>query len=73
MKEVRDWLATWAPHCGAPRDVFEGQFKVVLCEIFDEIERAAEIKMMTGKLEGSHYAAMNEMRDKLGVERRTKP
>jgi hypothetical protein len=50
--------------------VFEGQFRVTLREIFDEIERRAEANMMrTHKLEGMHYAALKDVRKELGAER----
>lgn len=55
---VNIWLDTWAPNCGAPREVFEGQFRTTLTEIFDWIERDAE----TRKCAGAHYAAMREAR-----------
>jgi hypothetical protein len=70
LERVGGWLDTWGPHCGAPRSVFEGQFRVILREIFDEIERRAESNMMrTHKLEGMHYAALKDVRKELGAER----
>lgn len=70
LDRVNSWLETWSPHCGAPRAVFDGQFRVTLREIFDEIERRAEANMMrTGKLEGMHYAALKEVRQELSVTR----
>ncbi len=27
--DINRWLSTWAPHCGAPKSVFEGQFAVI--------------------------------------------
>ena len=70
LERVGGWLDTWGPHCGAPRSVFEGQFRVILREIFDEIERRAEANMMrTHKLEGMHYAALKDVRKELGAER----
>jgi len=70
LERVGGWLDTWAPHCGAPRAVFEWQFRVILREIFDEIERRAEANMMrTHKLEGMHYAALKDVRKELGTER----
>ena len=43
---------------------------MTLREIFDEIERRAEANMLkTGKLEGSHYASMRQVREELGVGR----
>lgn len=69
-KSVESWLKTWGPNCGAPRKVFEGQFRAVLCEIFDEIEASAEANMMkTQKLEGMHYAALKDVRLELGIPR----
>lgn len=47
--DVRAWLDTWAPNCGAPRAVFEGQFKVLMEHLlFDavndhDIEQVREI------------------------------
>lgn len=72
-KKVNDWLSTWAPHCGAPRDVFEGQFREVLRSIFDSIEDQAEAQMVkTLKLEGMHCLALRRVREDLRVpERRT--
>lgn len=70
LDRVADWLDTWAPHCGASRAVFEGQFRTILREVFDEIEARAEANMMkTQKLEGMHYAALKDVRKELGVER----
>lgn len=70
LDRVNSWLETWSPHCGAPRAVFEGQFRVTLREIFDEIERRAEANMLkTGKLEGMHYAALKDVRRELSVTR----
>ena len=70
LERIGGWLDTWAPHCGAPRAVFEGQFRVILREIFDEIERRAEANMMRRhKLEGMHYAALKDVRKELGAER----
>ncbi len=37
-KRLREWLETWAPCCGAPRSVFEGQFKALLRAILREAE-----------------------------------
>ena len=68
LDPVNSWLETWGPNCGAPRKVFEGQFRVTLKEIFDWIERDAERRMLTThKLEGMHYAALKEARKQLGV------
>lgn len=68
---VNTFLDTWAPHCGASRAVFEGQFRETLREIFDEIEERAESKMLeTGKLEGMHLGAITGVRIELGVERK---
>ena len=70
LDRVNSWLETWSPHCGAPRAVFEGQFRVTLREIFDEIERRAEANMLkTGKLEGMHYAALKDVRRELSATR----
>lgn len=70
LDRVNSWLETWSPHCGAPRAVFEGQFRVTIREIFDEIERRAEANMLkTGKLEGMHYAALKDVRRELSVTR----
>ena len=70
LDRVNSWLETWSPNCGAPRAVFEGQFRVTLREIFDEIERRAEANMLkTGKLEGMHYAALKDVRRELSVTR----
>lgn len=67
---IANWLDTWAPNCGAKREVFDGQFRVTLRRIFDEIESRAEANMLkTGKLEGMHYAALKEVRSELGIER----
>ena len=72
LDRVNSWLETWSPHCGAPRAVFEGQFRVTIREIFDEIERRAEANMLkTGKLEGMHYAALKDVRRELSVTRST--
>jgi hypothetical protein len=65
-----DHLATWGPHCGAPKAVYEGQLRVMLRKIFDLIEESAEANMMkTGKLEGMHYAAMKKAREALQIPR----
>jgi hypothetical protein len=31
--EIRNWLNTWAPNCGASREVFEGQFKALIKQV----------------------------------------
>lgn len=50
--------------------IAESRARKFLRSIFDEIERRAESNMMkTHKLEGSHYAALKEVRKELGVER----
>jgi len=68
LDRVNSWLETWSPHCGAPRAVFEGQFRMTIREIFDEIERRAEANMLkTGKLEGMHYAALKDVRRELST------
>lgn len=48
------------------RGIYDGRTAIrMFCE---EIEARAEVKMMvTGKLEGSHYAAMREIRKELGI------
>lgn len=71
---VELWCDGWAPSgldCGKARSIFEDQFRTMLGEVFDEINRRAEGNMLkTGKLEGSHYAAMTQVRAEL-CERKT--
>jgi hypothetical protein len=68
LERVEVWLSTWGPHCGAPRSVFEGHFRTLLREVFDEIENRAEANMIkTHKLEGMHYAALKDVRKELGA------
>jgi hypothetical protein len=44
MKESVDrWLETWAAHCGAPRKVFEGQFREMLATVLDTIDKRMEL------------------------------
>lgn len=33
VMDVRAWLDTWAPMCGAPRAVFEEQFKALMANV----------------------------------------
>lgn len=74
LGRVNSWLETWSPYCGAPRAVFEGQWRAMLREVFDEIERRAEANMLrTGKLEGMHYAALKDIRRELGILRSNVP
>jgi hypothetical protein len=37
-ESVQSWLDTWAPNCGAPKFIFEGQFKAMLREVFNEVD-----------------------------------
>lgn len=49
---------------------YDRQFNERLRIIFDDIEHRAEAKMLlTGKLEGMHYAALTEVRREMGLER----
>lgn len=71
-RRVKSWLDTWAPHCGASRAVFEGQWRATLAEIFDSVEERAERRMLTThKLEGMHYAALTEVRRELQLRSRS--
>jgi hypothetical protein len=71
-RRVQDWLDTWAPHCGASRKTFEGQWRAMMAEIFDNIEERAEAAMLKGhKLEGMHYAALTDVRRELKLRSRS--
>ena len=68
---MRIWLDTWGPHCGAPRSVFEGQAKVMIGALFDEIERRAEMESEKHHtVTGMHYRALLQVRSELKVPRR---
>ena len=51
QKEVQDWLETWAPHCGAPRSVFEGQFGALMENVLREIVARASGKYVGTSVE----------------------
>jgi len=36
IESLKDYLDTWAKHCGAPRDVFVGQTVVMLINVNDD-------------------------------------
>lgn len=38
MLEIRGYLDTWAPNCGAPRAVFEGHFRALMKEVAKALE-----------------------------------
>jgi hypothetical protein len=63
-------VLTWKQlHCESTLEMV--RLDNLLSEIFDEIERRAEGNMLkTSKLEGSHYAAMKEVRTELGIPRK---
>jgi len=63
---MKIWLDTWAPHCGAPRSVFEGQAKVMVGALFDEIERRSEMEADRNAMD----RAVSDMRRELNVPRR---
>lgn len=44
QKRVREWMETWAPHCGASRAVFEGQFRAILTVILEDIADRISVK-----------------------------
>ena len=71
-RRVERWLDTWAPHCGASRKTFDGQWRAMMAEIFDNIEERAEAAMLKGhKLEGMHYAALTDVRRELKLRSRS--
>lgn len=39
---IERFLDTWAPHCGAPRAVFEGQFRVIVGAALGEARELAK-------------------------------
>lgn len=54
--------------------MLEQEFKHLLATFFYEINMRAEEKMiLTLKLEGSHYAAMREVLDRLGIIAKRNP
>lgn len=68
---MKIWLDTWGPHCGAPRSVFEGQAKVMVGALFDEIERRAEMEAEKPRsIINPYYSALSHVRSELKVPRR---
>lgn len=68
---IKPWLETWAPHCGAPKDVFEGQAKNMVRLLLDEIESRAEAESLRQKtVTGMHYRALLEIRSELNIPRK---
>lgn len=61
---MKIWLDTWGPHCGAPRSVFEGQAKVMIGALFDELELRADGDSR------QFYEEVKRMRRELNVPRR---
>lgn len=71
-RQLKDYFDTWGPHSGAPRSVFEGHWRALLADIFDNIEERAEAAMVkTHKLEGMHYAALSAVRRELKLRSRS--
>lgn len=68
------WTDGWAPSgrdCHKARSIFEGQFRTMLGEVFDEVNRRAEADMIkTGSREGSLLGALCQVRAELCGERR---
>lgn len=77
MKHITDqfqsFLADWRPGSDAALSPsnsmrFEKELRALLGQIFDDVNRRAEANMLkTGKLEGSHFAAMTRIRKELGA------
>lgn len=70
-KSAEVWTETLIAHYGLSKDTFEDQFKAILSTIFDEIERrAVENSRRIGRMEGTSYLALKDVRAELGIERK---